>query len=401
MSARRAAAAQRLAVRDLLWPGGARRLTRRPGRSPALLVLPTLRSPRMLVPSSARGAESMLVRFSRSRRHLLAQKVVSGSVRTGLLPLLPVWRLAPAAQGVGAAAIEDHVRSHVPKASAVGVLLGPPRANAKPVLRVFDRDGTTIAYGKVGHNDFSASLVRAETAVLLELRRRPLATLEFPTVLHAGEWHGLEVLLMTACHGANGGMPSWELPLAAMYELAERDRTEARELRGSDYLVDLAARVSGLQDNQNLALMYDRVARRAAATELAFGRWHGDWAPWNMGSTAGRVQLWDWERSRDGVPLGFDIVHFVLQQQLVGRADPSTAATSLLRVAGDALGRWYDQPGQREATVLLYLTEIVARYAADADAGAAPTAALRHRLSTIEAVHSAILGDQKESYVDA
>jgi hypothetical protein len=399
MTARTAAAADRLVAHNLLWPDGARRLTRRPGRSSALLVLPTLRSPRMLVPASAPGAESMLVRFSKSRRHLLAQKVLSGSVRTGVLPLLPVWRLAPAPAGSGGAAIEDHVRTHVPEAAAVGVLLGPPRANAKPVLRIFDRAGTTIAYGKVGHNDFSASLVRAETAVLLELRRRPMVTLESPTVLHAGQWQGLEVLLMTACIGTHGGMPTWELPLAAMYELAERDRTDPRTVRGSDYLADLGARVARLPDNQNLAVMFDRVSRHTAATELGFGRWHGDWAPWNMGSASGRVQLWDWERSRDGVPLGFDVVHFVLQQQLVAGADPATTSAALLRVGGDAMDRWYDRPDQREATVLLYLTEIVARYAADA--GPAPTEALLHRLRTIDAVYSAILGQSKESHVDA
>jgi hypothetical protein len=111
------------------------------------------------------------------------------------------------------------------------------------------------------------------------------------------------------------------------------------------------------------------------------------------------VQLWDWERSRAGVPLGFDIVHFVLQEQLVAHADAATTAAALLRVGGEALGRWYAKSQQREATVLLYLTEIVARYVADA--GLVPTSALRGRLRTIEAVYSAILGHQKESYVDA
>jgi hypothetical protein len=388
-----------LAVVDLLWPGGARRLTRRPGRSSSLLVLPTRKSPRMLVPSSAPGAESMLLRHSKSRRHRLAQQLVGRSVGSGILALLPVWRLAPNADDSVGASVEDHVRAHLPAAAAVGVLLGPPRANAKPVLRIFDRAGTTIAFGKVGHNPLSTALVRNETEVLLELHRRPMAALGFPTVLHAGEWHGLEVLLMTALGGAPAGVASWELPLPAMYELAERDRTGPMPVRDSDYLADLAARVGAIPGEEGLAVMFDRVARRTAATELSFGRWHGDWAPWNMGSAAGRVQLWDWERSRDGVPLGFDIVHFVLQQQLDSGADPAMTAAALLRAGGDALGRWYDRPEQREATVLLYLTEIVARYAADA--GPAPTEALRHRLRTIDAVYSAILGLPKESHVDA
>ena len=392
-------APETLPALDLLWPGGARRLTRRPGRSAALLVLPTLRSPRMLVPSAARGAESMLVRYSRSRRHGLAQHVLGRSASSGLLALLPVWRLAPHADASVGASIEDHVRAHVPGAVAVGVLLGPPRANAKPVLRIFDHEGNTVAFGKVGHNPLSTALVSDETEVLTELQRRPFATLDTPTVLHAGEWHGLEVLLMTALTGAQVGAPSWELPLPAMYELAERDGTDAMPVRGSDYLADLGARVAGLAGNESLAVMFDRVARHTGATELAFGRWHGDWAPWNMGSAAGRVQLWDWERSRAGVPLGFDIVHFVLQDQLVRRADAATTARALLGVCGDALGRWYDRGEQREATVLLYLTEIVQRYVADA--GQAPTPELRHRLRMIEAVYAEILGHQKELYVDA
>jgi len=399
MNARRTGAAEHLAVLDLLWPGGTRRLTRRPGRSNSLLVLPSLRSPRMLVPCSSPGAESMLVRFGRSRRHLLAQQVLSRSLRSGLLPLLPVWRLTETAPRPAGAAIEEHVRAHVPQAVALGVLLGPPRANAKPVLRIFDRAGHTIAYGKVGHNPLSAALVRSETDALLEIGRCPFGAFDVPTVVHAGDWRGLEVLLLTALNGKQRGAPSWELPLAAMYELAERERTEPMPVRASEYLADLRARVGGLTGNQGLTVMLDRVARHTADVELAFGRWHGDWAPWNMASTPGRVQLWDWERSRAGVPLGFDIVHFALQEQLVAHADAATTAAALLRVGGVALGRWYAQSQQREATVLLYLTEIVARYVADA--GLVPTSALRDRLRTIEAVYSAILGHQKESYVDA
>jgi hypothetical protein len=388
-----------MAELELLWPRGARRLSRRPGRSPSLLILPTRRSPRLLVPSASPGAASMLARYSTNRRQRLAQRVLARSVSTGLLPLLPVWRLIPDDSRSDAVDIEDHVRAHVPEAVSVGVLLGPPRANAKPVLRVFDRAGRTIAFGKVGHTPLSAALVRRETEVLLDLQREPLTELVSPTVLHSGEWHGLEVLLMTALAPPHRGAPSWELPLAAMYELAQRRCSEPTPVGGSVYLADLAARVADLPAHRGLTRMFDRVSQDTAATELAFGRWHGDWAPWNTGSATRPLPVWDWERSRDGVPVGFDVVHFVLQQQLVQRADASTTAAALLRLAGDALGRWYATTAQREATVLLYLTEIVQRYAADA--GQAPTAALRHRLRTIADVYSVIIGHQKESHVDA
>jgi hypothetical protein len=403
-TARTLRASESMADLELLWPGGARRLSRRPGRSPSLLILPTRRSPRLLVPSATPGAASMLARHSTSRRQRLAQRVLASSVSTGLLPLLPVWRLVPDDSRPDAVAIEDHVRAHIPHAVGVGVLLGPPRANAKPVLRVFDRSGKTIAFGKVGHTALSVALVRRETEVLLDLARRPFVDIVSPTVLHAGQWQGLEVLLMTALAASQAGAPSWDLPLAAMYELAERDRTDPKPVGGSDYLADLSTRVAELPADRSLTVMFDRVAQHTAATELGFGRWHGDWAPWNMGApnmgaAAGPLPVWDWERSRAGVPLGFDIVHFVLQRELGRGSDAPATAAALLGVAGDALGRWYATSEQRQATVLLYLTEIVARYAADA--GQSPTPALRHRLRTIAAVYSVIIGHQKESHVDA
>ena len=388
-----------------LWPAGYHRLTRRPGRSPALLVLPSRRSPRMLVPTGVAAAGAMLRRHSTGRRQRLGQQVLARGVRSGLLPWLPLWRLVPTAGGGGIDSIEDHVRDALPAAAAVGVLLGPPRANAKPVLRVFDADGRTLAFGKVGYTELSRALVRREGRILRELAGTRFTCLEVPSVLHAGPWGELEVLLLTPL-GSSGDDPgkaaprpvptSWELPLAAMVELAEHGGVTREAVASSAYFAGLRQRVDAVPPSARGALecLLGDVSRRAGAVVLGFGRWHGDWAPWNMGGgpRPGRpVQVWDWERSQPGVPLGFDVVHFLLQREF-GRATPQERVTQpLLGTGSRTLERWCPEQESVEATILLYLLDILARYRTDVGGG--PTPQLQARVATLEGVAAAIIAD--------
>ena len=393
-----------LPAMQALWPNGSRRLTRRPGRSPALLVLPSRRSPRMLVPTGTAGAAAMLWRHSKSRRQRLGQAVLARSVRSGLLPLLPVWRLVPT-RGHGSdspGSIEEQIRVHVPSAASLGVLLGPVRANAKPVLRIFDTSGRTIAFGKVGHNELSAALVRREAEVLGELSGAPFTSFELPSVLFAGRWGESELLLMTPLGATDSpagshAPPSWELPLAAMVALAEHGGTVESVISASPFRGRLGERIDAAptETAMRLSVLVQRVDRHSGARALGFGRWHGDWAPWNMGvptAVGGSVQVWDWERSETGVPLGFDVVHFLLQREFFRRTAGAEMADVLVESGSQALARWCPKREHVEATILLYLVEILARYATDG--GPSPTPQLQSRIATIEGVFEAVIADR-------
>jgi len=367
-----------------LWPVGARRLSWRPGRDATLLVLPGARRPRILVPSDVPAAASMLRRHSRSPVQRLAQDVLAWAHRHQLLALLP-WPRWRAPQD-GEAGIDGLVRTVVPDARRVGVLLGPPRANAKPVLQVFDERGMTIAFGKVGNDERTRSLVRRETRALTDLSDPGFATLQVPRILWSGEWEGLQVVLLSPMSASQDRASSWEVPAAAMRELAEAEGVVTQALRDDAYVTDLMVRADRLLATEpeivaSLATLGGQVGDLA----LRFGRWHGDWAPWNMGVASGRVQVWDWERSRRGVPLGFDLVHFLLQRHLKDGHDAGTIGESILTEVGDLLAPWYGPEqldrSQTAATVLLYLLEIQCRYRADA--GASPGVRLHARLNVI------------------
>jgi len=362
----------------------------------------------MLVPTHTPGAEVMLRRHSKSRRQRLGQALLALGVRSGLLQLLPVWRLAPSRAQQGSQHTEDieyFVRAHVPSAASLGVLFGPVRANAKPVLRVFDARGRTVAFGKVAHDNTSAALVRNEAYVLGELAGARFTSLVPPGVLYAGPWGAAEVLLMTPLGtgdppAAHRTPPSWELPLAAMIELAEHEGTTESGLATSTYLGRLRERVRVAQPGtaSGLELLLERVVRLHGATVLRFGRWHGDWAPWNMGVPAGvgqPVQVWDWERSEIDVPSGFDIVHFLLQRAFFRGTSRTDIGPALVHDGNRALSRWYHNQEAVEATILCYLVEILARYRGDG--GQSPTPQLAARIATIEGVLDAVMSERPRS----
>ena len=86
----------------------------------------------------------------------------------------------------------------------------------------------------------------------------------------------------------------------------------------------------------------------ADTTRLAFGSWHGDWTPWNMAFSGGRVLVWDWERFENGVPVGFDAVHYQLQGAVTRNgAEAQAAAEVALFTAPMTLGPLGVRPGVR------------------------------------------------------
>jgi hypothetical protein len=208
------------------------------------------------------------------------------------------------------------------------------------------------------------------------------------------------VLLLGALASSGRAAPSWELPIAAMHEVAESADIGNASVGDSSYLRRLQQGVASLPASSPVHDHLDSVTRRTAHVSLSFGRWHGDWAPWNMGAGSDPVPLWDWERSQVDVPLGFDVVHFILQEAFRNRADAAVAVSALRGQGAAALNRWYRNREQLDATVLLYLCEILTRYVADA--GADPSPALRNRIRTILTMLTLITDNTaEESHADA
>lgn len=275
-------------VSALLWPPPATAaLTtarRAPGHGHDLMVLPGLRRPRLIVPAGRKAAAAAVRRYGEpnSARTRMASRALAVTLGTGLGRLVLRDRVridVPA----GAATIESYLAEVVGEPVAISLHLGAPRANRKPVLQVLTAAGETIAFAKVGVNQLTTELVRAEHDALGQLAAAQLRTIRAPRVLSCDSWHGLEVLVLSA-------LPVWQQrdPLrpgqlsAAMAEVARIGGLSTGPLAASEYWRRLRDRLDGAgngADHDALRAAVAQLTVAAGTQTLAFGAWHGDWTP--------------------------------------------------------------------------------------------------------------------------
>ena len=364
----------------VLWPppGGASLLRGGPtrGRERDLLVLPSARRPRLLVPAGRRASAAAVRRYGEpgsvtawAGSRGLALALAGGAATAGLGGRLRV-RAVP-----GAETIEAYLRSVLGHDVLISIHLGAARANRKPVLQLLTPRGEAAGFAKISVNPLTRDLIRAERAALDTLAGEDFRELTVPRVLHHGQWQGREVRIMNA-------LPVWRRRkalrpgrlAAAMTELAAVGGRRRSPLAGSDYLTRLRARLAGSPAGPDRAALSDALdALAAARAELSFGSWHGDWTGWNMACTVDGLLLWDWERFAPGVPAGFDALHYRLQSAVVGRRKPPReAAAECVRTSPAVLAPFGEPAAEAHLVAILYLAELSARYLADrqAEAGA-------------------------------
>jgi hypothetical protein len=347
------------------------------GAGTEYVLVPDARRPRILVPANDRKvAAAAVARYAepQSRMARLKRDAVVAALRTGAASALLRDRVT--APG-GRDTIETHLRDALGMELHLGVHIGPARANRKPVLQVLTPAGETVAFVKLGVNELTRGLVKAEAAALVTLSSLRLTGVSAPSVLHSGQWRGHEVLVQ-------GALPVWEprVPAdpercaAAMQSVATACGISSGTLGGSGYWTRLLARLADVAEHPDgfqLRRASARLGTAAGDVRLTFGAWHGDWAPWNMRPLADRLLVWDWERFTIGVPLGYDVLHHDLQQRISAQSDGADAVRQTLAAAPGLLAPFgVTTPAAVRVTALLYLVDLAARYLTDrqAEAGA-------------------------------
>lgn len=367
----------------VLWPGAAVSLTRDPvdTAGDSFLLLPNAQRPRLLAPAgSRRAAASAVLGYgeSSSAADRLRTRVLAAGLRSGVAQHVLRDRVHLAA---GTPTLAGHLGALLGTELLVSLYLSAPRANRKPVLQLLDRRGRRLGFVKVGVDPLTKRLVRAETAALGRLALADGCALVTPGVLHSGQWHDLELLVQSPLPLGPSRRPvQWSTLTAAMRHVADIDRTEPAELAGTAFWHELCTRVAALADGPAAAALaavvtnlYDLAAREWIAT----GSWHGDWTPWNMAclrartprgtaTPPGGLAVWDWERFAAGRPIGFDVLHYSLQRDLVGRQrDPAESVERCLNGAAQLLDPFGVQPEAASITAYCYLAELATRYTED------------------------------------
>jgi len=357
-------------VRLTLLPAGASQ----PALDPAdrllarYAVVPSPARARFLLPLGPRRVTAASVWAYNALRPLrvrLPRALLGLAARTGVLQVTrpAVLTVSAGPEPAGQLTLVDQLAAHSGGArwyAAIGVR--PPDPNHKPTVQLFDAAGRPRGYAKIGWNDATRELVRAEAAALAAVA--PVAGVGdhpvVPRLLAAGEWSGQAVTVVEPLPADVRGVGVGEPPqVAAVLAVARRGGAPAapRPLAGSPFLDRLrrtaAAAASdpdgtpaagrpdgtpaaggpaaGAADplaGRRLAAAVERLAERFEQVRVEFGHWHGDWVPWNLGRYAGRLVAWDWEHSGPEVPVGFDLAHDAFQRKLVLDGAPAASAAA-------------------------------------------------------------------------
>lgn len=291
-------------------------------------------------------------------RRAIETTAASLMVRTGAASQLPMWRFdelpTPTERQFHA-----WVDASLGSPYRVGlVLIGPKRANRKPVVMLTNSHGDLNGVVKVGYNRVTRPLVQAEAAALRQVAGILAGTIHVPGLIAAGRVGDSEMLLME--------------PLPAVDSV--RQRVSRRTLL--EVIRAVAGAQSGGEARLTDSLVHPRMtplrtvgARIAARTEgVSRGSAHGDLHAGNLAvATDGLPALWDWERWSLGLPVGFDLLHYDLQSWITsGELTPAAAARKLVDSAADILGPLDVHAEIAPDIARDYLVRLAARYVSDA-----------------------------------
>ncbi|MDP9239194.1 MAG: hypothetical protein M3O55_00925 [Actinomycetota bacterium] len=341
----------------------------------AFLMLPAWH-PHIVVPAGHPRAAARAVHRSftgpRSRTRV-ARWLLTLAMASGAADLLSAGRIA--VRGPAGAASVDRLLAQTLGVDTVFITMpvGPARANRKPVLQVTDPEGNVLAFVKIGLDDLTRSLVRAEGRTLDRVAQAGLRRTRAPRVLAALEWSDLCLLVLEPLPVARPDLPDGRAEAALIETVREVGRlsTWRGGWSGNPFAAQLRAELQAVRDSDDGTLLgaLDQLDDDAPAIDL--GSWHGDLNPGNLAVLPDQVLVWDWERFDDSVPVGFDLLHHDLHQAItVKGVGAQAAAGRLLDKASDTLGKLGVDGIAAQATARLYLLTLAGRYLRDNQVGA-------------------------------
>lgn len=338
-----------------------------PRPSRATLLLPT--APRAVAAATLRNYKSPTTRRAHARARVSEQ-----AARLGMARMLP-GRIT-ISQPQGGSSLVKHLGLLLDEDLVAGIHLGPPRANRKPVLQLFDQRGRSIAFAKVALTELTRRRVRHEAAALGALRQVELQALSVPRVLAHGVWGDCEYLLLSSVTTWAPGGVRGDLRVKAMREMAVAFGTASAELAALPWWISLVGRLRKVQEEPEAAALLglaDRIGALAGSRQVRVGSAHGDWTPWNMATPHEGAVAWDWERFSRRTPLGSDALHYSFQSAVrLGRNSPRSAVRLISSHAADLVTESGADPTEGPLLLALYLLQLGEQYICDgqSEAGA-------------------------------
>lgn len=334
---------------------------------------------RALLPMDAPRATRSSVRNASApqTRRDYAQRILAGTA-VGTAARL---RTLPHGDRIGARALlstvddtlEDEMATLVGlERVSMAVHFGPPRANLKPVAKIYDdRTGQAVAVVKFGCTPLTRRLVTREAEFLRGVDGRRPRGLEIPSLVHEGTWGASQLVVQSVVRfKGRHRLPTPPAKVRAEQAVIATGAPSVGALRAGSYASDLSERLLGLDDDpisRTVSASGRRLLEALADEHVATGGWHGDWAPQNVCATESGAGAWDWERWAPDRPCGFDTLHYLAQELLATGGASRSVGSTVIEQAPTLMAP--HQPGVRPEVLrrlaALYLVEIGHRYLLD------------------------------------
>ncbi|WP_299449833.1 hypothetical protein [uncultured Serinicoccus sp.] len=307
------------------------------------LLLPRPSRATFLVPARPRLVTEAALRdygTANTRRARLLSGLGAPLGRLGLLGrALPRVTVA---DGPGEGGLMAHAEALLGQEVVPAIQLGPIRPNRKPVVQLRAHDGRPVAYMKVGITRLTRDRVAHEASALTQLQaHRESLTFDVPRLLHAGEVGAVNFAITSVVDTGGGVVLSAEGVDAAMANLATAFEVASHEIRSAPWWSTLLDELADLEGAEAEALRAAAEVFRSREGDrpLTEGAAHGDWAPWNMATPRGSAVVWDWERFRRGVPVGWDALHFEIERNRRAGHGALQSITHVIPDCGDVVRR--------------------------------------------------------------
>jgi hypothetical protein len=352
----------------ILWPDGETTLTPCGRSRSGWLASPSASEPTILIPDDAPAAARRAVRryhdgFDpvRRARSLAAEAAMTFPRLTR--PLLRGARVAPIATPDADRGVIDWLGEllDVPDL-LVAIGLSIPKSNRKPVLQLLDRHGRCLGWAKIGWNGWTDALVTNEARWLERPTSDPLVV---PELLHEVELCGRKVVVTSSLAAPRlpRRRPDALPPPGVFQAVAHRGTRDVAPIVESPWWHSVEAVLPAATERERH--LVERTIEGCRGLRFEIGAWHGDLTPWNLMTMGRRVQLIDWELAADGVPVGFDLLHFHTQVGAEMKGHHAAAAIDRsARLGPQGLAAIGVAARNRQAVWRLYLVELVRRMVA-------------------------------------
>lgn len=289
-------------------------------RSELFCVLPSKQEPRWIVPlDNRRVSAASLSLYQPSLFRAKAMKIVTiVSARLGLMKIL--WN-----RQISFSRDDSFIKDIFKQEDlSYAIFTGTLGSHRKTTVQVMDGTGAILGYIKVSGKPDVKQLLHNEAEMLRYLPQLRMNSGLFPQLIYRGivDESGILVTDTVKTSKSRFTRKISKLHISFLAELFIKT-SRLHKFNQSSFILGLSRRIATI--DKNLPDVWrsryqggiQALQHKIGKIEMPFGVCHRDFTPWNTFFENKQLYVFDWEYAEKDYPPLLDIIHFILQDQIV------------------------------------------------------------------------------------